>query len=307
MRNSLANIHPFSKFIFALFIILVVFLLTFIVGLLVAIPIFQINIADLTQFLSNYNDPDNLRFLKFLQTIQAFGLFIVPAFIIGFLFHSNPASYLKFYSTNKRLYALTAFIILASIPLINAIAVFNQSMHFPEWMGGLENWMREKENSAQELTEAFLRMDSFGSLLFNIFMIGILPALGEELIFRGVLQRIFAEWTKNIHWGIALAAIIFSAMHMQFYGFLPRLLLGVILGYLFYWSGSIWVPIIGHFVNNTVAVIAYYLYGNEMNRDIENFGASGDSVIYFVVGILMIVPLVYLFYKESKKLEIKDS
>lgn len=307
MRNSLSDIHPFSKFIFALFIILVVFLLTFVVGLLIAIPIFQIDITDLTHFLSDYNDPDNLRFLKYLQTIQAFGLFIVPAFIIGFLFHSRPASYLKFNPTSKRFIILTAFILFASIPLINAMAVFNQSMHFPDWLSGLENWMREKENSAQELTEAFLRMDSLKSLLFNIFMIGILPAIGEELIFRGILQRIFAEWTKNIHWGIALAAIIFSAMHMQFYGFLPRMLLGVVLGYLFYWSGSIWVPITGHFVNNTVAVIAYYFYGDKMNREIENFGASGDTMIYLVVGILLVAPLMYLFYKESKKSEVKDS
>ncbi len=301
MRNSLADTHPFSKLIFALFIILVTFLVTFLVGFLLAIPIFHIHLSDLTQLLTDYNNPDNLRFLKFLQTLQAVGLFIIPAFIIGYIFHSKSTAYLKFNTVKIRLIGLTLFIFIASIPLINSIAVLNQHMQLTEWLSGLENWIQDKEASARELTEAFLKMDNFGSLLFNIFMIGILPAIGEELIFRGVLQRIFTEWTKNIHWGIAIAALLFSAMHVQFYGFLPRMLLGVILGYLFYWSGSIWIPIAGHFINNTIAVLAYYFYSDEMTQEIENFGAGEDTIIYLAIGILLVVPLLFLFYKESRK------
>lgn len=301
MRNSLADAHPFSKLIFSLFIILVTFLVVFIIGFLVAIPIFHINLSDLTELMSNYNDPDNLRFLKFLQTLQGIGLFIIPAFIIGYIFHTKALVYLKYNPVKNRLVGLTIFIFLASIPLINSVAVFNQNMQFPDWLSGLERWMQEKEAGALELTEAFLKMDTFGSLLFNIFMIGILPAVGEELIFRGVLQRIFAEWTKNIHWGIAIAAILFSAMHLQFYGFLPRMLLGIILGYLFYWSGSIWIPIIGHFVNNTAAIIAYYYYGDKMTEPIENFGATEGTLIYLIVGVLLVTPLIYLFFKETRK------
>lgn len=301
MRNSLADAHPFSKLIFSLFIILVTFLVTFLIGFLIAIPIFHLNLSDLTQLMSDYNDPDNMKFLKFLQTLQGIGLFIIPAFIIGYVFHSNTLVYLEFNPVKRRLIGLTLFIFLAAIPLINSVAVFNQNMQFPEWLSGLERWMQQKEAGALELTKAFLKMDTFGSLLFNIFMIGILPAVGEELIFRGVLQRIFAEWTKNIHWGIAIAAILFSAMHLQFYGFLPRMLLGIILGYLFYWSGSIWIPIAGHFVNNTIAVIAYYYYGDKMVGEIENFGASEGTLIYLIVGILLVAPLLFLFYKETRK------
>lgn len=301
MRNTLSDTHPFSKLIFALFIILVTFLVTFLIGFLIAIPIFHIHLSDLTQLLSDYSNPDNLRFLKFLQTLQAIGLFIIPAFIIGYIFHSKSTAYLKFNPVRIRLMVWTLLIFIASIPLINAIAVLNQNMQLPEWLSGLESWMQDKETSARELTEAFLKMDSFGSLLFAIFMIGVLPAIGEELIFRGVLQRIFTEWARNIHWGIAIAALLFSAMHVQFYGFLPRMLLGVILGYLFYWSGSIWIPIIGHFVNNTIAVLAYYFYSDEMTQEIENFGAGEDTIIYLAIGILLVAPLLFLFYKESRK------
>ncbi len=175
-------------------------------------------------------------------------------------------------------------------------------MQFPDWLSGIENWMKEKEMSAQKLTVAFLKMDTISSLFLNIIMISILPSIGEELIFRGIFQRLFAEWTKNIHWGIVIAAFLFSAMHMQFYGFLPRMLLGILLGYLFYWSGSIWVPILGHFVNNTTAVIIYYFYADEMTKEIENFGANQGSFIFLVLGIAIVTPLLYLFYKENKSL-----
>ena len=307
MRNSLSEVHPFSKFIFALFIILVTFLLVFIVGFLVAIPIFHINISELSTTFTDYNDPDNIRFLKYLQTLQAIGLFIIPAFIIGYVFHSKSTEYLKFdKKITVRPIILTAFILFASIPIINSFAVLNESMRFPEWLSGIESWMKEKEASAQLLTESFLRMDTIQSLVFNIFMIGILPAIGEELIFRGVLQRLFAEWTKNIHWGIIIAAFLFSAMHFQFYGFLPRLMLGILLGYLFYWSGSIWVPIVGHFVNNTAAVVLYYFYADQMTENIENFGASQGSFGVLVLSIVIVGSLLYLFYKENKRVSISD-
>ena len=302
MRNSLSDTHPFSKFIFSLFIILATFLITFVIGFLIAIPIFHINITDLTNVLTDYNDPDNIKFLKYLQTIQAIGLFIIPAFIIGYFFYTRSTIYLKFKYITIRPVVLTIIILFASVPIINSLTVLNEGMQFPDWLGGVENWMKEKEMSAQDLTVAFLKMDTVGSLFFNIIMIGILPSIGEELIFRGIFQRLFAEWTKNIHWGIIIAAFLFSAMHMQFYGFLPRMLLGVLLGYLFYWSGSIWVPMLGHFVNNTTAVIVYYFYADEMTKDIENFGANEGSFIFLVLGIAIVTPLLYLFYKENKSL-----
>lgn len=304
MRNSLSDIHPFSKLIFSLFIILATFLITFVIGFLIAIPIFHININDLNSVLTDYNDPDNIKFLKYLQTIQAIGLFIIPAFIIGYFFHSKSTIYLKFKYITIRPVVLTIIILFAAVPIINSLTVLNEGMQFPDWLSGIENWMKEKEMSAQKLTVAFLKMDTISSLFLNIIMIGILPSIGEELIFRGVFQRLFAEWTKNIHWGIVIAAFLFSAMHMQFYGFLPRMLLGILLGYLFYWSGSIWVPILGHFVNNTTAVIVYYFYADKMTKDIENFGANQGSFIFLVLGIAIVAPLLYLFYKENKRIAI---
>lgn len=308
MRNSLSDAHPFSKIIFALFIILASFLITFILGFLIAIPIFHISISNLSVVLSDYNDPDNIRFLKYLQSLQAIGLFIIPAFLIAYVFNSKAIEYLRFNnSITSKSILFTVIILFAIIPIINFLAILNQSMQLPEFLHGLEAWMKEQETNGMLITEAFLKMDSVTGLLFNIFMIGILPAIGEELIFRGIFQRLFAEWTKNIHWGIIIAAVLFSAMHVQFYGFLPRVMLGIVLGYLFYWSGSIWIPIAGHFTNNTVAVIFYYFYADKITEEIDTIGASWDSIGYLVLSLVIVASFLYFFYKENKKSRIEGS
>ena len=301
MRNLLAKSHPASKLIFALFIMLLAFLVTFLIAFLVAIPVFHIDILNLSDSLMDYNDPNNLNFLKYLQTIQAIGLFILPAFLIAYIYSEKSTSYLKFNSNLSSVsIVLCIFILLSSIPIINYLAVFNEGMKFPEWLSGIENWMRESEDNAMKVTEAFLQMNSFGALFFNLIMIAVLPAIGEELIFRGVFQRIFAEWTKNIHLGIIIAAFLFSAMHLQFYGFLPRFLLGILFGYLFYWSGNIWIPILAHFINNATAVLVYYFYADEMLENVESFGASQGSYGFLFLSIIIVSLTLYMFYKENR-------
>jgi len=300
MKNSFSDANPFTKLIFSLFIILVSFLLIFILGFIIAIPIFHISLSELSTILSDYNNPNNIRFLKYLQTIQAIGLFILPAFIIAYLFNSKPFNYLGFKKiASSNIIILTISIFLVSIPIISYLGLLNSNMRLPECLSGLESWMKEKEESAKLITFAFLKMDHFSVLLFNLFMIGILPAIGEELIFRGVFQKIFAEWTKNIHVGILLAAFLFSAMHFQFYGFLPRFMLGILLGYLFYWSGSIWIPILGHFVNNSVAVIAFYFYEEKALESAENFGP--EAIPFLGLSIALISILLVTFYKQKQK------
>jgi len=303
MRNSFADVHPFSKLIFSLFIILLSFIVFILIGILIAIPIFDLNIFEIQNAITDLNNPANLNFLKYLQTLQAIGLFIIPAFIIGYLFNERTLTYL---SLNKKIQISSilsvAIIMLFSLPLINYLAKLNAEMQLPEFLREVEIWMKEKETAAQEITKAFLKMDSIGMLAFNILMIGILPAIGEELIFRGVLQRIFTEWTKNIHWGILIAAILFSGMHMQFYGFLPRFILGVLFGYLFYWSGSVWVPITAHFVNNTTAILVYYLYPESQTEKIENFGATEGTYIFLIISSFIVFYLLWQFYRNNKKI-----
>jgi membrane protease YdiL (CAAX protease family) len=179
-------------------------------------------------------------------------------------------------------------------------------MNFPEWLSGVEQWMKNAEENAAELTEVFLKVDSTGGLLFNLFMIALLPAIGEELLFRGVIQRIFTRMTQNIHWGIWISAILFSALHIQFYGFVPRMLLGVLFGYLLVWSGSMWLPVLAHFINNGFAVVAMYLIDkNVLNPQVEEIGSTSGSYYAAVLSLALVVIFMWLIKKENRGNELK--
>lgn len=305
MKNSFSDAHPFTQLIFSLFIILVCFLLSFLFAILIAIPVFNIGFAELTRALSDYNDPNNINFIKYLQTIQGIGLFVLPAFVIGYLHSKKTFKYLSFNRINPRsLISLTFFVFVFSIPIISYTGYLNSKLVLPEWMSGIENWMQETEDRAKAATMVLLKMDSIGALLFNLFMIAIIPAIGEELIFRGVFQKIIGNWAKNMHIGIIISAFLFSAMHFQFYGFLPRLLLGILLGYIFYWSGTIWIPILGHFINNAAATISYYFAGDQVMESGENFAT--DTLPYLGISLALVTMLIFTFYKQSR-LKVENS
>jgi membrane protease YdiL (CAAX protease family) len=139
-------------------------------------------------------------------------------------------------------------------------------------------------------------------LLLNLFVVAILPAIGEELIFRGAFQKLFSQLFKNKHIGIWLAAALFSAIHLQFYGFIPRMLLGAIFGYLLYWSGSLWVPIWAHFVNNAMGVTLSYLSQKGIvSEDIENIGTLEDGAVYIIASLLIVSSLLVWGYKNKRE------
>lgn len=291
---------PITKLFISGIISFSCFILTFILALLFAIPIFGIGPVDLLNTLSDLNNPDNLNLLKYLQIAQSAGLFLIPPFILGYLFTGSSLTYLKIRKTPSFLLSLTGIlIILTCLPVINFLTEINQSLSLPEWLSSVEGWMQRSEEAAKKLTESFLAVDTTKGLLINLLMIAVIPALGEEFLFRGVIQRIFIEWTKNIHWGILISALLFSAMHFQFYGFLPRTMLGMLFGYLFVYSGSIWYPVIAHFFNNAMAVLVYFFVGKEtVEKSIDQFGTQGISV-YFVLLAIIILYLLMRFFRSN--------
>ena len=133
-------------------------------------------------------------------------------------------------------------------PFVGILLEWNMMIPFPDWL------MKFDVNS-EAIVIAFLQMDTVWDLFYTILVIAIVPAIGEELLFRGYLQQKFGNWLRNPHIAILTTALLFSAIHFHFQGMVPRFILGVLLGYLFYWSNSLWLPILGHFVNNAQAVI----------------------------------------------------
>ena len=261
--------------------------------------------------LSSVNEmtnPGTMKVLKYFQVVQSFGLFIVPPIILGWLYYGKFSEYLYLDKSFKYASVLLVFVmIFFAAPFVNFVGELNANMAFPEWLSGVEQWMKNAEENAEMLTKAFLKVETTGGLLFNIFMIALLPAIGEELLFRGVIQRIFTNWTRSNNWGIWISAILFSALHMQFYGFIPRMLLGVLFGYLLVWSGSMWLPVIAHFLNNAIAVIGYFLIDNKLIKpELEDIGSASGSYYMAAISLGLIVLFMLMIKRQNEGNAIKQ-
>lgn len=304
MKNPIyAQQSPFIQLLIFLLIIIVSLLFTMLLGILLAVPFYGTDILNSLDLMNNVEDPSSLALLKYFQIINQVGLFLIPSFLFAWLVSSSVFRYLKFNAKPYLFSILTGTAaILFSLPFIGWLAEINQQMNLPASLSGLEDWMKTSEEQVRILTETFLSTTSIGGLAINMLMIAVIPAVGEELLFRGILQRLFSKITGNVHVAVIIAAFLFSALHMQFYGFLPRFVLGLILGYLFAWSGSIWVPIIVHFINNAFAVVAMFLAGQDMiDTDLESLGTTESSSLVIMSVLLVLLLMGTFYYWEKRK------
>lgn len=240
--------------------------------------------------------------LKTLQLFSAVGIFIIPPLLLARIESKQWSSYLKLYTPPPLLVNFTFLLMIVSFPALEFLVLFNQKMHLPDALKTIEDWMRNKEDAARMLIDKFMVMKTSGDFIVNLLMIAILPAIGEELIFRGCLQRIFTRILGNYHVAIWLTAIIFSAIHLQFFGFLPRLLLGALFGYLLVWSNSLWIPILGHFINNSVVVVVTYIYQKKglSISQADQFTTTTSPIIY-LLSFAGVIILLYIFYKQAMR------
>ena len=263
--------------------------------------------------------------LKWIQLSQTIALFLVPSSLVAYLVSKSPIKWLKLDTRPELKSALWAIgIMLVALPAINLLAHLNQQMVLPTWLSGVEEWMKSKEAEAEWLTKQFMSATTIGGLLVNLFLMAVLPAVSEEITFRGVLQRLLSPKnsslnsqlsytssasdrsskgeirTLNSQLSIWLTAIIFSAIHMQFYGFIPRMLLGALFGYMFVWTGSLWVPMLMHFVNNGMAVLLYYI-ANRAAWDMDKVDAvgTGNTLWLGVVSLVLTIVGIYMFRRST--------
>lgn len=299
--TAFRGMKPFPQLMFSLFVMVVSVLIFLIVGMLVAVPFFGIEMLTASLSASGLTSPEALNFMKYFQVLQSVGLFIVPPILLGWLYHGNIQEYLQLNkSTPIQNYLLATAALLIVIPFINFLGDLNSKMTLPDSLSGVENWMRTMEDAAQVMVEKFMKVESISGLLFNVFMIAVLPALGEELMFRGVIQKIFSNWTKNQHWGIWISAFLFSAMHMQFYGFLPRMALGAMFGYLLVWTGTMWAPILAHFVNNLMGVLGYYFINKGViTKDVEEWGTGTEQFPLVIFSLVAVGFLLFLIHRNQ--------
>ena len=247
------------------------------------------------------NDLNNIDSLKITQFIQSVGIFILPPLFMAFMRSAKPFELLKI---NRRpdfrsaMYAIIAMVI--AIPAINLLGEINHMIKFPQSLSLIEDYLIEMEQRAEELTNTMLSVNSVSGLIVNLGLIAVIPAIGEELFFRGTIQRLLQDKMK-MHVAVWVTALIFSSIHFQFYGFIPRLLMGAFLGYLFAWTQNLWVPILAHFTNNALAVVFYYLKNTgQTTVDIENVGKS-ETYLFGIISIVIALVWIFLFRPIEKK------
>lgn len=238
--------------------------------------------------------------LKISQVLTTVCLFIFPAVLLA---RNQKIKFTEFYGFKKPsvfLLVLVLIIMLCSGPLMEWVALTNQKMVFPDFLKPVQDWMREKEDAASKMMLLFLKTRNLMDFVVNLFLIAVLPAISEELIFRGAIQRTFRRLFNNPHVAIWVTAFIFSAIHLQFFGFFPRMILGAIFGYIYLWTGSLWYAMFAHFLNNAYATaLAWYFQAHNMSlTEIDNT-ANFKWYGYIISLILTILLLVYFKYKTT--------
>jgi uncharacterized protein len=256
-----------------------------------------------TSAIIDTTDPNMVTAMKIAQVIAVVIIFICPSLLFAFLAFPERLRALKLHIGPK---AATFFLVIllmtSALPVINWMAEWNNKMSLPESMAEIEQWMRASEDRLAELTKAFLADTSVGGLVLNLFVIALMAAISEELLFRGVIQEVFVRATKNVHAAVWITAILFSVIHLQFFGFFPRMMLGALLGYLFVWSRSLWVPILAHFTNNGLAVaLAWLVARKDITADAETMGSDQDDMMISLVSALIVSALLFAIYTYEKR------
>lgn len=272
-----------------------------------------------------FEQPLSVNAMKWIQFFQSTAMFLLPPLCMAYLWSKQPLAWLSLkgyhggksasgnaenvgnadnagngkWSANSMVLAVA--VMLVALPAINLLAHINQQMTLPAFLEPLEAWMKRQEETAQLLTEQFMQVTTYSGLIINLLLMALLPAVAEELTFRGVLQKLLqgtkvaeAQSCKVPHVAIWCSAILFSAIHLQFYGFLPRMLMGALFGYALAWTGSLLAPILMHFTNNAAAVVLYFI-SLRAGWDMKQIDAIGTNNTLWLGVVSMVITIVGIY------------
>jgi len=244
----------------------------------------------------DYANPSLLTFLRGMLVVQFFALYIIPVFLFARFCDPKPTQYLGLTSAKSLYIILGVIALIVALPFVDWTGTINSAL-IPETTT-IGKWMKASEESTAKQIGFMLKRNSVQDLFLNLVLVAVFAGVGEELFFRGVLQRLFIKLFKSPWAGILVTAFIFSAIHLQFYGFIPRFILGVLLGLLYWYSGSLWPAIIAHFVYDAFAVVMIWF--NPALADQESVTVSlGNKSILAAISLALIIGIVILMKKRS--------
>lgn len=303
-------LKPYDPFLHLIVLLLIAFTsvtLLLLLGNSLVQVIWGFDVFNNIELLSDFSRPEVVDANKLLLFLQHIGMFVLPPLVLAQLVSFRVDQYLYLLKPGKNLHWVMVIIamVFAMLP-INLLVELNSAVQLPEALSWLEDIMQSAERQAELMTEALLADVSPSALIINIGLIAVVPAIGEELMFRGGIQRIISQWTANHHLGIWISAFLFSAIHFQFYGFLPRLALGALFGYMLVWSGSIWMPILAHFINNAVAITIHYLIATErISPEVDTAGTGTDGIFLSLFSVVLLGIILWFWHRRSEWPNIK--
>lgn len=267
MGNTPSALKTFLLRILSLiFILLVGIFATFMLYLLVVLVQSGFNVETIGKSMGDATS--NAAQIRILQTLQTFCIFILPPFILCQIYGLNAKHFLSLKIPNWKPALMSILSIVVMMPLLNVVVAWNAGLHLPAALQGMEEWMRASEDAAKVITDKLMAGTSALDLIQNLIVVAVLAGIGEELFFRGLLMRMLTDVLKSkdgsglkpwvMHVSIWTIAILFSAIHMQFFGFFPRMIIGAWFGYLLWWTGSIWIPALAHFTNNALSTLTVF-------------------------------------------------
>lgn len=293
-----SQLHPSLQFLILIGLAIVIILIGNLIGAAIAIGLYGLHaVMDIGHL--KLDSPNAIKALWVMQIAGTTLPILAAPLFFSFVIVKQPLNYLRYRLKFPWTLMLLVFAIMFfSTPLIEFLSNLNQKMVLPHFL----SWMRDKEDEAQKLTEAMMQMNTIWDMVKDVLLIGLLTAIVEEFMFRGCLQTIFFRWTKNGHAAIWITAILFSAFHMQFFGFLPRMMLGVLFGYFVAWSGSVWTSIWAHFLNNGAAVVATYFFQHKLIKTNPD-----DQHLFNYTGYIFSLVVVLLLFSVYKNVATKKS
>ena len=266
-------------------------------------PIFQISVDELMGLVGgDYSVPNGRMALLFAQGLgSGLGFWLATWGILRFLEEADLHWSKQIARITGKNLAIVSAMTVGGMLFNGLLMYWNSLLILPEFLSGVEQWMQEMEAQLMELTKFLTDFQSIPELLSGILVIGVFAGVGEELFFRGLIQPKFQRYLGSPHLGIWVTALIFSAIHVQFYGFLPRMFLGALFGYMYHYTGSLFYPILGHILNNTLTLLLVYA-SNEGLIGIDIQSTNAVSYPGALAGILVLI-LGFLYFKKANRVK----
>ena len=291
------KVHPMLQLLIFAGMAMGCFLIFGLVGTMILAKVTGIDIMTLSDPDKwDYANPSLLTFLRGMLVIQFFALYIIPVFLFARFCDPKPTQYLGLTSAKPLYFILGITVLLVALPFVDWTGTINHNL-IPETTA-VGKWMKEAEEATGKQIGFMLKRNTVQDLLLNLVLVAVFAGVGEELFFRGVLQRLFIKLFKNPWAGILVTAFIFSAIHLQFYGFIPRFILGILLGLIYWYSGSLWPAIIAHFAYDAFAVVMIWF--NPALADQESVTVSlGNKTLLATISLALVIGIVILMKKRS--------